>query len=46
VEPAHRQVYQSAAEFVERVGRQANERLDDPVGEAVSPLRRGASLGR
>ena len=46
VEPAHRQVYQSAAEFVERVGRPANERLDGPVGEPVSPLPRGASLGQ
>lgn len=46
VEPAHRQVYESAAEFVERSGRPAWLGLEEPGEGAASLPRRRASLGR
>ncbi len=44
VEPAHRQVYASAAEFVERSGQPAGGHLLQPRGNAVSLSRRHPSL--
>ncbi len=46
VEPAHRQVYESAAEFVERMGQRAGVEFEEPGEESASLPQRRASLGR